>query len=173
MCRGFSKSAVIRTSVDLLFILTAAALACVFVLHVWMFFLIWAHISIPFLFPTLLFIHFKFYIIESLQTLHTLHTSLPLFTSAEKHFLASVQSLSRVRLFATHEPQHVRPPCPSPTPGVHPNSCPLSWCCHPTISSCRPHLLLSSIFPSIRIFSNESVPTILHPSSPAGFCKFH
>ena len=34
-----------------------------------------------------------------------------------------------------HEPQHVRPPCPSPTPGVYPNSCPLSWWCHPTISS--------------------------------------
>ena len=34
-----------------------------------------------------------------------------------------------------HEPQHARPPCPSPTPGVHPNSCPLSWWCHPTISS--------------------------------------
>ena len=25
-----------------------------------------------------------------------------------------------------HEPQHARPPCPSPTPGVHPNPCPLS-----------------------------------------------
>ena len=34
-----------------------------------------------------------------------------------------------------HELQHVRPPCPSPTPGVHPNLCPLSWWCHPTISS--------------------------------------
>ena len=34
-----------------------------------------------------------------------------------------------------HEPQHARPPCPSPTPGVHPNLCPLSWWCHPTISS--------------------------------------
>ena len=34
-----------------------------------------------------------------------------------------------------HEPQHVRPSCPSPTPGVHPNPCPLSWWCHPTISS--------------------------------------
>ena len=32
-----------------------------------------------------------------------------------------------------HEPQHTRPPCPSPTPGVHPNSCPLSRWCHPTI----------------------------------------
>ena len=35
----------------------------------------------------------------------------------------------------THKLQHARPRCPSPTPGVYPNSCPLSWWCHPTISS--------------------------------------
>ena len=34
-----------------------------------------------------------------------------------------------------HEPQHARSPCPSPTPGVYPNSRPLSRWCHPTISS--------------------------------------
>ena len=34
-----------------------------------------------------------------------------------------------------HELQHARPPCPSPAPGVHPNPCPLSQWCHPTISS--------------------------------------
>ena len=34
-----------------------------------------------------------------------------------------------------HEPQHARPLCPSPTPGDHPNPCPLSQWCHPTISS--------------------------------------
>ena len=34
-----------------------------------------------------------------------------------------------------HEPQHARPPCPSPTPRVYPNPCPLSRWCHPTISS--------------------------------------
>ena len=34
-----------------------------------------------------------------------------------------------------HEQQHTRPPCPSPTPRVYPNSCPLSQWCHPTISS--------------------------------------
>ena len=34
-----------------------------------------------------------------------------------------------------HESQHARPPCPSPTPGVHSNSCPSSRWCHPTISS--------------------------------------
>ena len=42
----------------------------------------------------------------------------------------SVQSLSRVRLFATWWP-----PCPSPAPRVHPNPCPLNRWCHPTISS--------------------------------------
>ena len=35
----------------------------------------------------------------------------------------------------SHEPQHARPPCPSPTPRVHPNPCPLSRWCHPIISS--------------------------------------
>ena len=34
-----------------------------------------------------------------------------------------------------HELQDTRPPCPSPTPGVHPNPCPWSQWCHPTISS--------------------------------------
>ena len=34
-----------------------------------------------------------------------------------------------------HEPQHARPPCPSPSLGVHPNPCPSNWWCHPTISS--------------------------------------
>ena len=57
-----------------------------------------------------------------------------------------------------HEPQHTRPPCPSPTPGVHPNK-PMSTESvmppnHPIL--CRPLLLLPSIFPSIRVFSNKS-----------------
>ena len=34
-----------------------------------------------------------------------------------------------------NEPQQARPPCPSPTPGIHPNPCPLSQWCHPTTSS--------------------------------------
>ena len=34
-----------------------------------------------------------------------------------------------------HGLRHARPPCPSPTPGAYSNSCPLSWWCHPTISS--------------------------------------
>ena len=51
--------------------------------------------------------------------------------------------------------QHVRPPCPSPTPRIYSNSCPLRWWCHLTISSCHP-LLLPSVFPSSRVFSSES-----------------
>ena len=48
---------------------------------------------------------------------------------------SSVQSLSHVRLFAIHELQHARPPCPSPTPRVHSNSSPSSRWCHSAISS--------------------------------------
>ena len=48
---------------------------------------------------------------------------------------SSVQSLSGVDSLQPHEPQHARPPCPSPTPGVHPNPRPSSWWCHPAISS--------------------------------------
>ena len=47
--------------------------------------------------------------------------------------ISSVQLLSCVWLFAT--PWTARPPCPSPTPGVHSNSCPSSRWCHPTIPS--------------------------------------
>ena len=62
-----------------------------------------------------------------------------------------------------NELQHLRPPCPSPTPGVHPNPCPLSRWCHPNIL-CHPLLLLPSIFPSIRVFSSESVIHIRWPN---------
>ena len=62
-----------------------------------------------------------------------------------------------------HEPQQGRPPCPSPTPEVHPNPCPLCRWCHPTISSCRPLFLLPLIFPSIRVFSNGSALRIRWP----------
>ena len=44
------------------------------------------------------------------------------------HFSRSVVSNS----LRPHEPQHTRPPCPSPTAWVYPNPCPLSWWCHPT-----------------------------------------
>ena len=61
-----------------------------------------------------------------------------------------------------HEPQHARPPRPSPTPGVYLNSCPLSWWRHLTISSSVVPFPLS-IFPSIKVFSNESALQIRWP----------
>ena len=55
----------------------------------------------------------------------------------ELHYnnFSSFQPLSRVQLFVTHGLQHSRTPCPSPTPGFYSISCPLSWWCHPAISS--------------------------------------
>ena len=60
-----------------------------------------------------------------------------------------------------HEPQHPRPPCPSPTPGVYPNSCPLSQGCHPTISSsiilfssCPQSFPASGSFPGSQFFTS-------------------
>ena len=53
-------------------------------------------------------------------------------------FIQSVSQFSRSVVSDSlwpHELQHARPPCPSPTPRVHSNPCPLSRWCHPTISS--------------------------------------
>ena len=59
-----------------------------------------------------------------------------------------------------HELQHARPPCPSPTPGVHSDSCPSSPWCHPAISSsvvpfssCTQSLPASESFPMIQLFT--------------------
>ena len=53
------------------------------------------------------------------------------------HLVSSVQFSSSVvsESLRPCELQHARPPCPSPTSGVYPNSCPLSQWCHPTTSS--------------------------------------
>ena len=78
----------------------------------------------------------------------------------------SVQSLSHVQLLRPHEAQHARPPCPSPTPGILPNSCPLSQWCHPAISSsvvlfssCTQSLPASESFPMIN--SSHEVAKVL------------
>ena len=59
-----------------------------------------------------------------------------------------------------HEPQHARHPCPSPTPGVYSDSCPLSQWCHPTISSsvvpfssCIQYFPASESFPMSQVFT--------------------
>ena len=52
-----------------------------------------------------------------------------------------------------HELQNARPPCPTPTPGAHANSCPLSLMPANPLILCHPLPLLPSILPSIRVFS--------------------
>ena len=63
----------------------------------------------------------------------------------------------------SHGLQHAKLPCPLPTPGAYSNSCPSSWWCQSNhLILCRP-LLWPSIFPSIRVFSKESVLCIRWP----------
>ena len=77
-------------------------------------------------------------------------------------FSSVAQSCLTLRL---HELQHTRPPSPSPTPGAHPNSCPLSQWCHPTIlsSPSPPAFNLSQ-----SVFSDELVLCIRWPT----YCSF-
>ena len=86
-----------------------------------------------------------------------------------------------------HEPQHTRPPCLSPTPGIHPNPCPLSQLCLPTISSSVvPFSSCPQSFPAsgsfhfffyiiylfiYRVFSNESVLCIRWPKYRSFSCN--
>ena len=80
-----------------------------------------------------------------------------------EYWFSSVQfSLSVVSdSLRSHELQHARPPCPSPTPEVYPNSCPLSWWWHRTISSsvvpfssCPQSFPSSGYFPMSLIFAS-------------------
>ena len=71
-------------------------------------------------------------------------------------FSCSVMSSS----LRPHESQHARPPCPSLSPGVHSDSCPLSWWCHLAISSsvvpfssCPQSLPASESFPTSQLFA--------------------
>ena len=73
------------------------------------------------------------------------------------HFSHSVVSGS----FRPHELQYSRPPCPSPTPRVYPNSCPVMPPSY--LILCCPLLLLPPIPPSIRVLSNESTLCIRWP----------
>ena len=70
---------------------------------------------------------------------------------------SSVQSLSHVQLFATPWIAYARPPCPSPIPRVHSDSCPSSQWCHPAISSSViPFSSCPQSLPASEIFVNES-----------------
>ena len=81
-------------------------------------------------------------------------------------FSCSVMSYS----LGPHELQHARPPCPSPTPGVYPNSYPSSWWCHPAISSsvvpfssCPQSLPASESFPMSQLFTSGGQSTGVSP----------
>ena len=84
------------------------------------------------------------------------HTVQPKDCFSSVQFSRSVMSDS----LWLHESQHTRLPCPSPTPGVHPNSCASSWWCHPAISSsvvpfssCPEPLPVSGSFPMSQLFA--------------------
>ena len=79
-----------------------------------------------------------------------------------KPTISSVQFSSSVMSDSlwSHELQHARPPCPSPTPRVHSDSCPSSQWCHPAISSsvipfssCPQFLPASESFPMSQLFA--------------------
>ena len=99
------------------------------------------------------------------------------------HFSRSVMSDS----LRPRESQHARPPCPSPTPGVHPNLRPSSQWCHPAItssvvpfSSCPQSLPATGSFPMSQLFSwggqsigvsasGSVLPMNTHDWSPLGW----
>ena len=94
------------------------------------------------------------------------------FSVLEQHLFfcsvqfSSVQSLGRVRLFATPiEPQHARPPCPSPTPRVYPNSWPLGrWSAVVPFSSCLQSFPTSGSFQMSQLSKNWSFSFTISPS---------
>ena len=97
---------------------------------------------------------FKDLLLLCLNTQHT--TPKSCFPISSVQFSRSVMSNS----LQPHELQHTRPPCPSPTPEVYPNSCPLSRWCHPAISasvvpfsSCLQSLPASESFPMSQLFA--------------------
>ena len=88
----------------------------------------------------------------------TEHASYILTVVHSVQFSSVAQSCPTLR---PHELQHARHPCPSPTPGVHSNSCPLSRWHHPAISSsvvpfssCPQSLPASATFPVSQLFTS-------------------
>ena len=88
--------------------------------------------------------------------------------SLRNHVLPSVQFSRSIMSdsLQPHELQHARPPCPSPTPGVHSNLCPSSQWCHPAISSsvvpfssCPQSLPATGSFPMSQLFTWGSQST--------------
>jgi len=105
-------------------------------------------VLLPFLFLYICIIVFR------ISTFSQMHVINQLFSSVQ--FSRSVVSDS----LQPHESQHTRLPCPSPTTGIHSNSCPSSWWCHPAISSsvipfssCPQSLPASESLPMSQLFT--------------------
>ena len=93
--------------------------------------------------------------VQKLMTFTVLNTS----TNTERILCQFSRSVVSDSLWP-HELQHAKPPCPSPTPGVHPTSSPLSRWCHPAFSSsvvpfssCSQSLPASESFPMSQLFT--------------------
>ena len=106
-------------------------------------------------------------------------TQFEVYRAVEVQFSRSVVSDS----LRPHEPQHIRLPCPSPTARVYPNLCPLSWWCHPTISSsvvsfssCPPSFPASGSFQMSQLFASSgqsigvSASTSVLPMNTQDWC---
>ena len=131
----------------------------------------WGLVWVPWVIQ-LMSIGYLFFILWHMLTccsLNTSHRLLSLLAISISQFLMSVSRLSAVQFSRSvmydslqpHKSQHARPPCHSPTPGLYSNSCPLSWWCHPAISSsvvpfcsCLQSLPASGSFPMGQFFSS-------------------
>ena len=111
------------------------------------------------------------YYLKYLLLIVTWHFTLFMKILSSVQFSHSVVSDS----LQPHESQHARPPCPSPTPGVYSNSCPLSRWCHPAISSsvipfssCPQSLPASGYFPMSQLFAwgGQSIGSFSFSISP-------
>jgi len=96
------------------------------------------------------------------------HQIIMLSTFSSVQFSRSIVSDS----LQSHEPQHARPPCPSPTPGVHPDPCPSSQWCHPAISSsvvpfssCSQSFPASGSFLMSQLFASGGQNTVVSAST--------
>ena len=88
-------------------------------------------------------------------------------------YISSVQSPVVSNSLRPHELQSARPPCPSPIPGVYPNSCPLSEWCHPTtsssvipFSSCPQSFPAPGSFQMSQLFASGGQSIGVSPSTP-------
>ena len=104
-------------------------------------------------------LHIKYYLLY--KAFHNITIYAFLCISVVCFAISSVSSVAQsCPTLRPHELQHARPPCPSPIPGVYPNSGPLSWWCLPTISSsvipfssCPHSLPASESFPMSQLFT--------------------